>query len=80
MGPEPGEGHRIDLGISFRTTARSIALLYASAHRGVLNAEKEEDLMDLITVLILAAIPFVIVPIIIFGDDQLFERRPNRRA
>jgi len=46
----------------------------------VLNAEKEEDLMDLITVLILAAIPFVIVPIIIFGDDQLFERRPNRRA
>jgi hypothetical protein len=35
--------------------------------------------MDLITVLILAAIPFVIVPIVIFGDDHLFVRKPDRR-
>jgi len=36
--------------------------------------------MDLITVVILAAIPFVIVPIVIFWDDQLFERKSDRRS
>lgn len=30
--------------------------------------------MSLITVLILAAIPFLIVPIVLIGDTMLFER------
>jgi hypothetical protein len=31
--------------------------------------------MNLITVLILAAIPFVIVPAVLIGDDGLFVRK-----
>jgi hypothetical protein len=34
--------------------------------------------MNLITVLILAAIPFVIVPIVLIGDNSLFERKSQR--
>jgi hypothetical protein len=30
--------------------------------------------MSLITILILAAIPFVLVPIVLIGDTRLFER------
>jgi hypothetical protein len=31
--------------------------------------------MSLITVLILAAIPFLIVPAVLIGDNSLFERK-----
>jgi hypothetical protein len=31
--------------------------------------------MNLITVLVLAAIPFVIVPAVLIGDDSLFVRK-----
>ncbi len=35
--------------------------------------------MGLISILILAAIPFAIAPIVVLSDNKLFERKPERR-
>ena len=68
----PGTAHRMIL--QFPSGKRLLAFAGCTRHIVARLIRGKREPMSLITILILAAIPFVLVPIVLIGDTRLFER------